>query len=179
MVGEPEAADITNIDTVVTGSVPLKEGAATQTAKVIDANGKVIGTSTVNSDGTFSVTIPQSPEGTYTIAIDSPNYENDEVNTFNIIDVSKVPTPSINPVDDNDTVIQVNGTAGATITVRDNNNNEIGSVQIPSDGSTATIVLNKPLTAGTVLTATVSKDGKTSEIQIKLLLQMQQHQKHQ
>ncbi|MEB7858921.1 Ig-like domain-containing protein, partial [Staphylococcus xylosus] len=164
LVGEPEAADITNIDTVVTGSVPLKEGAATQTAKVIDANGKVIGTSTVNSDGTFSVTIPQSPEGTYTIAIDSPNYENDEVNTFNIIDVSKVPTPSINPVDDNDTVIQVNGTAGATITVRDNNNNEIGSVQIPSDGSTAIIVLNKPLTAGTVLTATASKDGKTSEI---------------
>ncbi|MBF0811982.1 YSIRK-type signal peptide-containing protein, partial [Staphylococcus xylosus] len=164
LVGEPEAADITNIDTVVTGSVPLKEGAATQTAKVIDANGKVIGTSTVNSDGTFSVTIPQSPEGTYTIAIDSPNYENDEVNTFNIIDVSKVPTPSINPVDDNDTVIQVNGTAGATITVRDNNNNEIGSVQIPSDGSTVIIVLNKPLTAGTVLTATASKDGKTSEI---------------
>ncbi|WP_436961877.1 Ig-like domain-containing protein, partial [Staphylococcus xylosus] len=164
LVGKPEAADITNKDTVVTGSVPLKEGAATQTAKVIDANGKVIGTSTVNSDGTFSVTIPQSPEGTYTIAIDSPNYENDEVNTFNIIDVSKVPAPSINPVDDNDTVIQVNGTAGATITVRDNNNNEIGSVQIPSDGSTATIVLNKPLTAGTVLTATASKDGKTSEI---------------
>ncbi|MGW7903502.1 Ig-like domain-containing protein, partial [Staphylococcus xylosus] len=164
LVGKPEAADITNKDTVVTGSVPLKEGAATQTAKVIDGNGKVIGTSTVNSDGTFSVTIPQSTEGTYTIAIDSPNYENDEVNTFNIIDVSKVPAPSINPVDDNDTVIQVNGTAGATITVRDNNNNEIGSVQIPSDGSTATIVLNKPLTAGTVLTAIASKDGKTSEI---------------
>ncbi|WP_145579223.1 Ig-like domain-containing protein, partial [Staphylococcus xylosus] len=164
LVGKPEAADITNKDTVVTGSVPLKEGAATQTAKVIDGNGKVIGTSTVNSDGTFSVTIPQSTEGTYTIAIDSPNYENDEVNTFNIIDVSKVPAPSINPVDDNDTEIQVNGTAGATITVRDNNNNEIGSVQIPSDGSAATIVLNKPLTAGTVLIATASKDGKTSEI---------------
>ncbi|MGW7872683.1 Ig-like domain-containing protein [Staphylococcus xylosus] len=164
LVGKPEAADITNKDTVVTGSVPLKEGAATQTAKVIDGNGKVIGTSTVNSDGTFSVTIPQSTEGTYIIAIDSPNYENDEVNTFNIIDVSKVPAPSINPVDDNDTEIQVNGTAGATITVRDNNNNEIGSVQIPSDGSAATIVLNKPLTAGTVLTVIASKDGKTSEI---------------
>uniref|UniRef100_UPI003F558B2B Ig-like domain-containing protein n=1 Tax=Staphylococcus caeli TaxID=2201815 RepID=UPI003F558B2B len=164
LVGTPEAADITNEDTVVTGSVPLKEGAASQTAKVIDANGKVIGTSSVNSDGTFSVSIPQSPEGTYTIAIDSPNYENDEINTFNIIDVSKVPTPSINPVDDNDTEILVNGTAGATVIVRDNNNNEIGSVRIPSDGTAATITLNQPLTAGTVLTATASKDGKTSEI---------------
>ena len=97
---------------------------------MLDANGKVIGTSTVNPDGTFSVSIPQSPEGTYTIAIDSPNYENDEVNTFEVIDISKVPTPSINPVDDNDTVIKVNGAAGATVTIKDNNNVEIGKVQI-------------------------------------------------
>ncbi|WP_271399498.1 Ig-like domain-containing protein [Staphylococcus nepalensis] len=163
LVGKPQAADITNEDTVVTGSVPLKEGAATQTAKVINENGKVIGSATVNADGKFNVSIPQSPEGTYTIAIDSPNYENDEVNTFNIIDLSKVPVPSINPVDDNDTEIHVNGTAGATVTVRDNNNNEIGSVQIPDDGSSATITLNQPLPAGTVLTAIASKDSKISE----------------
>ncbi|SUM53978.1 Ig-like domain-containing protein [Staphylococcus nepalensis] len=163
LVGKPQAADITNEDTVVTGSVPLKEGAATQTAKVINENGKVIGSATVNADGKFNVSIPQSPEGTYTIAIDSPNYENDEVNTFNIIDLSKVPVPSINPVDDNDTEIHVNGTAGATVTVRDNNNNEIGSVQIPDDGSSATITLNQPLPAGTVLTAIASKDNKISE----------------
>ncbi|NQE00104.1 Ig-like domain-containing protein, partial [Staphylococcus xylosus] len=164
LVGTPIVADITTDDVVVTGTVPLKTGAATQTAKVIDANGKVIGTSTVNPDGTFSVSISKSPEGTYTIAIDSPNYDNDEVNTFDIIDVSKVPAPSINPVDDNDTEIHVNGTAGATVTVRDNNNIEIGTVKIPNDGSAATIVLSKPLPTGTVLTATASKDGKTSEI---------------
>ncbi|MGE7364658.1 Ig-like domain-containing protein, partial [Staphylococcus cohnii] len=164
LVGKPDAADITNEARVVTGSVPLKEGAATQTAKVLDANGKVIGTSTVNPDGTFSVSIPQSPEGTYTIAIDSPNYENDEVNTFEVIDISKVPTPSINPVDDNDTVIKVNGAAGATVTIKDNNNVEIGKVQIPNDGSAASLTLNQPLKAGTILTATASKGGKTSEV---------------
>src|SRR5699024_5777993 len=157
LVGKPDAADITNEARVVTGSVPLKEGAATQTAKVLDATGKVIGTSTVNPDGTFSVSIPQSPEGTYTIAIDSPNYENDEVNTFEVIDISKVPTPSINPVDDNDTVIKVNGAAGATVTIKDNNNDEIGKVQIPNDGSAASLTLNQPLKAGTILTATASK----------------------
>src|SRR5699024_1462522 len=164
LVGKPDAADITNEARVVTGSVPLKEGAATQTAKVLDATGKVIGTSTVNPDGTFSVSIPQSPEGTYTIAIDSPNYENDEVNTFEVIDISKVPTPSINPVDDNDTVIKVNGAAGATVTIKDNNNVEIGKVQIPNDGSAASLTLNQPLKAGTILTATASKGGKTSEV---------------
>src|SRR5699024_11777709 len=98
------------------------------------------------------------------ITIDSPNYENDEVNTFEVIDISKVPTPSINPVDDNDTVIKVNGAAGATVTIKDNNNVEIGKVQIPNDGSAASLTLNQPLKAGTILTATASKGGKTSEV---------------
>ncbi|MDT0738690.1 Ig-like domain-containing protein, partial [Staphylococcus haemolyticus] len=170
LVGIPNAADITTDDTVVTGSVPLKDGAATQTAKVINSNGDVIGTSTVNADGTFSVTIPKSAEGTYTIAIDSPNYDNDEVNTFDIVDVSKVPTPTINPVDDNDTEVVVNGTANATITVKDQDDNVIGTVTIPADGSSASIKLDQPLKAGTVLTSTASKNGKTSDVSDQVIV---------
>ncbi|QJE25821.1 Ig-like domain-containing protein [Staphylococcus caprae] len=164
LVGKPQAADITTEDTVVSGSVPLKEGAATQTAKVINAEGTTVGTTTVNSDGTFSVSIPNSPEGTYTIAIDSPNYDNDEVNTFEIVDNSKLPAPSINPVDDNDQQIVVNGTSGSTVTVTDSNNNVLGTVTIPADDTSAAINVDTPLEAGTVLTSTASKDGKTSDV---------------
>ncbi|HHD1555845.1 TPA: Ig-like domain-containing protein [Staphylococcus aureus] len=164
LVGKPQAADITIEDTVVSGSVPLKEGAATQTAKVINAEGTTVGTTTVNSDGTFSVSIPNSPEGTYTIAIDSPNYDNDEVNTFEIVDNSKLPAPSINPVDDNDQQIVVNGTSGSTVTVTDSNNNVLGTVTIPADDTSAAINVDTPLEAGTVLTSTASKDGKTSDV---------------
>ncbi|WP_407818023.1 Ig-like domain-containing protein, partial [Staphylococcus aureus] len=164
LVGKPQAADITTEDTVVSGSVPLKEGAATQTAKVINAEGTTVGTATVNSDGTFSVSIPNSPEGTYTIAIDSPNYDNDEVNTFEIVDNSKLPAPSINPVDDNDQQIVVNGTSGSTVTVTDSNNNVLGTVTIPADDTSAAINVDTPLEAGTVLTSTASKDGKTSDV---------------
>ncbi|MCG1144835.1 hypothetical protein K4P33_01790 [Staphylococcus epidermidis] len=164
LVGKPQAADITTEDTVVSGSVPLKEGAATQTAKVINAEGTTVGTTTVNSDGTFSVSIPNSPEGTYTIAIDSPNYDNDEVNTFEIVDNSKLPAPSIDPVDDNDQQIVVNGTSGSTVTVTDSNNNVLGTVTIPADDTSAAINVDTPLEAGTVLTSTASKDGKTSDV---------------
>ncbi|WP_436862735.1 Ig-like domain-containing protein, partial [Staphylococcus caeli] len=164
LVGTPIAADVTTDDVVVTGTVPLKTGAATQTAKVINANGVTVGTATVNADGTFSVSIPKSPAGAYTIAIDSPNYDNDEVGQFNIIDNSKVPAPTINPVDDNDQQLTVNGTAGATITVRDSNNNVIGTVTIPTNGSAATINLNQPLQAGTVLNSTASLNGKDSDV---------------
>ena len=110
------------------------------------------------------MSIPNSTEGTYTIAIDSPNYDNDEVNTFEIVDNSKLPAPSINPVDDNDQQIVVNGTSGSTVTVTDSNNNVLGTVTIPADDTSAAINVDTPLEAGTVLTSTASKDGKTSDV---------------
>ncbi|WP_413486741.1 Ig-like domain-containing protein [Staphylococcus pasteuri] len=164
LVGKPTAADITINDTKVSGSVTLKANAGTQTAKVINSAGQVIGTSTVNSDGTFSVTIPKSAAGQYTIAIDASNYDNDETNTFNIIDNTIVPAPLVDPVDDNDTTIGVHGTAGSTITVKDNNNNVIGTVTLGANSTTGTLTLSKPLTAGTQLTSTASKNGKTSAV---------------
>ena len=164
LVGKPTAADITINDTKVSGSVTLKANAGTQTAKVINSAGQVIGTSTVNSDGTFSVTIPKSAAGQYTIAIDASNYDNDETNTFNIIDNTIVPAPLVDPVDDNDTTIGVHGTAGSTITVKDNNNNVIGTVTLGANSTTGTLTLSKPLTARTQLTSTASKNGKTSAV---------------
>ncbi len=163
LVGQPKASDITTEDTVVSGSVPLKDGAAAQTAKVINSDGETVGTGTVNSDGSFSVNIPKSPEGTYTIAIDSPDYENDETNTFKIVDTSKVPAPTINPVNDKDNEVIVNGTGGSTVTVRDKDGNTVGTVDIPDGQSSGTIHLDNPLKAGTELTSTASKNGKESD----------------
>ena len=167
LVGQPKASDITTEDTVVSGSVPLKDGAATQTAKVINSDGETVGTGTVNSDGSFSVNIPKSPEGTYTIAIDSPDYENDETNTFKIVDTSKVPAPTINPVSDKDNEVIVNGTGGSTVTVRDKDGNTVGTVDIPDGQSSGTIHLDNPLKAGTELTSTASKMEKKVILQIQ------------
>lgn len=157
LVGQPNVADITINDTKVSGSVTLKPNAGTQTAKVINSAGQVIGTSTVNSDGTFAVTIPKSAAGQYTIAIDAPNYDNDETNTFNIVDNTIVPAPLVDPVDDNDTTIGVHGTAGSTVTVKDSNNNVIGTVTLGANSTTGTLTLSKPLAAGTQLTSTATK----------------------
>ena len=164
LVGQPNAADITINDTKVSGSVTLKPNAGTQTAKVINSTGQVIGTSTVNSDGTFTVTIPKSAAGQYTIAIDAPNYDNDETNTFNIVDNTIVPAPLVDPVDDNDTTIGVHGTAGSTVTVKDSNNNVIGTVTLGANSTTGTLTLSKPLAAGTQLTSTATKNGKISAV---------------
>ncbi|MCU5746297.1 Ig-like domain-containing protein [Staphylococcus sp. SQ8-PEA] len=148
---------------MVSGYVPLKEGAGQQTAKIINSNGEVIAQGNVEDDGAFNIKVEGLSEGDYTIAIDSPDYENDETNTFKVIDASKVPTPSINPVDDNDKNIIVNGQEGSTVTVRDDKGNTVGTVQIREGESSGTITLDQPLKAGTQLTSTASKNGKTSE----------------
>src|SRR5699024_4588236 len=83
-----------------------------------------------------------------------PNYENGGLNTFEVIDISKVPTPSINPVDDNDTGMKVNRAAGATVTLKDNNNVAIRKVQVPNDDSAASLKFNTYLIYGTILTVT-------------------------
>ncbi|TDM32960.1 Ig-like domain-containing protein, partial [Macrococcoides canis] len=163
LVGLPAAGDIQMTETVVSGFVPLAPSAGTQTAKVLDSAGNVIGISTVAADGSFNVTIPQSAPGTYTIAIDSPNAENDEVSTFLIVDNTVIPSPSIAAVDDNDLSIRVSGTAGSTVTVIDAAGNTIGTVKIPADGSLGIINLSNPLPAGTVLTATASNGTYTSK----------------
>ncbi|UTH06668.1 Ig-like domain-containing protein [Macrococcoides canis] len=164
LVGLPAAGNIQMTETVVSGFVPLAPNAGTQTAKVLDSAGNVIGTSTVAADGSFNVTIPQSAPGTYTIAIDSQNAVNDEVSKFLIVDNTVIPSPSIAAVDDNDLSIRVSGTAGSTVTVIDAAGNTIGTVKIPADGSLGIINLSNPLPAGTVLTATALKDGKTSAV---------------
>ncbi|WP_261701567.1 Ig-like domain-containing protein [Staphylococcus equorum] len=130
---------------------------------MINADNQIIGSATVNSDGSFAIVIPSSPAGEYTIAIDSPNYANDEVSKFNIIDNTIVPTPTIDPVDDNDTVIVVHGATGSTVTVTDNHNNVIGTVKIANDTTSGSITLSNPLEAGTVLTSTASENGKIGD----------------
>ncbi|MEE1107602.1 MAG: YSIRK-type signal peptide-containing protein, partial [Macrococcus canis] len=121
LVGLPAAGDIQMTETVVSGFVPLAPNAGTQTAKVLDSAGNVIGISTVAADGSFNVTIPQSAPGTYTIAIDSPNAENDEVSTFLIVDNTVIPSPAP-AVDASDaTVTEGQAITPIPVTITDDN----------------------------------------------------------
>ena len=90
---------LSNIIKVI-GKVNLDFLAPQQKVKILDENGSLISIDTLNEDGTFSMQVPKLKPGTYTIAIESPNYTNDEVNTFKVIDIKEILKPSINPVND-------------------------------------------------------------------------------
>lgn len=107
--------------------------------KILDENGTLISIDTLNEDGTFSMQVPKLKPGTYTIAIESPNYTNDEVNTFKVIDIKEVLKPSINPVNDQSKEIEINGVEGSTIIIKDENNVIVGQT-ILNNGQTTSII---------------------------------------
>ncbi|MDN5828497.1 MAG: Ig-like domain-containing protein [Staphylococcus equorum] len=162
LVGKPIVNDITTEDTIINGDVPLDQYAANQKVKILNANGTVVSQGTVNGNGTFRLNVSKLTPGTYKVAIDSPNYRNDEVNTFKVIDIKSLLKPSIAPVNDQSTSLQVNGVGGSTIVVKDNNNKVIGKVVLGNSETTKTLQLTQPLKAGTILAATATKNGKTS-----------------
>ncbi|MDW5470500.1 Ig-like domain-containing protein [Staphylococcus equorum] len=164
LVGKPIVKDITTEDTIIKGDVPLDQNAANQKVKILNVNGTVVSQGTVNSNGTFSLNVSKLTPGTYKVAIDSPNYRNDEVNTFKVIDIKSLLKPSIAPVNDQSTSLQVNGVGGSTIVVKNNNNKVIGKVVLGNSETTKTLQLTKPLKAGTILTAIATKNGKTSNL---------------
>ncbi|OEK79965.1 Ig-like domain-containing protein [Staphylococcus equorum] len=162
LVGKPIVNDITTEDTIIRGDVPLDKSAARQKVKILNPNGKVIRQGALNKNGTFSFNVSKLPPGKYKVAIESPNYRNAEVNTFNVIDMKALLKPAIAPVNDQNTNLQVKGVEGSTVVVKDNNNNVIGTVVLGKGETTKSLQLNQPLKAGTVLTATATKNGKTS-----------------
>lgn len=139
LVGKPIADDITTEDTTVIGKVNLDFLAPQQKVKILDENGTLISIDTLNEDGTFSMQVPKLKPGTYTIAIESPNYTNDEVNTFKVIDIKEILKPSINPVNDQSKEIEINGVEGSTIIIKDENNVIVGQT-ILNNGQTTSII---------------------------------------
>ncbi|RIN32244.1 YSIRK-type signal peptide-containing protein, partial [Staphylococcus succinus] len=162
LVGRPIVSDITTDETVVSGNVYLAPNAVGQIAKVLNEKGEEIGRNNVEPNGDFTIDIANASAGKYTIAIESPHYDNDEISEFNIIDMHEILKPTLDPITDADKEITIHGIEGATVTLQDDNGNIIGSAKIEKGKNDVSIKLIKPLAAGTIVTALAEKDGTES-----------------
>ncbi|WP_373419600.1 Ig-like domain-containing protein [Bacillus sp. EAC] len=150
MVGE-----VTNKSTKVTGT-------AFADAQVkLQANGKVIGTTTASKEGSFTVEIPVQKAGTTinVIASDSKlNVSNTQVKVKDVVAPTK---PVVNQVDDNDMKVTGKAEAGTKVTVK-SGKTVVGTADANYRG-VFTVTLTKTLKAGTVLSVTsVDKGGNVS-----------------
>ncbi|PTI42732.1 YSIRK signal domain/LPXTG anchor domain surface protein [Staphylococcus succinus] len=159
LVGKPIVPDITTDDNVVSGNVYLSPNAIGQIAKVLNEKGEELGRNNVEPNGDFAIDIANALAGQYTIAIESPHYDNDEISEFNIIDMHEILKPTLNPITDADTEITIHGIEGSTVTLQDDNGSIIGSAKIEQGKNEVSIKLLKPLNSGTSVIALAEKDG--------------------
>lgn len=147
------------------GAFPLSGTGTPGDTISITANGVVVGTTTVGSDGQWSSTVVLSP-GAYALAVTESNAGGSSVPTTSNVSVQpQAPTVTPPPVGTSSDamVVSVAGTAtpGATITVR-NNGMIIGTTTADSSGHYATDVSILPGPNNLLVSQTVS--GQTSSL---------------
>ncbi|MBC1227480.1 immunoglobulin-like domain-containing protein [Listeria booriae] len=150
-ISVPTVNIIKDSDTVATGT-----GTANKHVRIELADGTFL-TGEVGADGKYSVIIPKQSEGTVVkvVLYDGEGNVSPEASTTVIADT--VAPPTINAVTSDDTTVKGTGVNGATVTLTIGGTNYTGTVS----GGEYSITIPKQ-SAGTVISATESLNGKTS-----------------
>ncbi|MBC1233415.1 beta strand repeat-containing protein, partial [Listeria booriae] len=150
-IAAPTINSITDKDTVATGT-----GTANKHVRIELADGTIL-TGEVGADGKYSVTIPEQSAGTVVKAALYDGEGNVSPDASTTVVADTVAPPTIKPVTSDDTTVKGTGVNGATVTLTIGGTNYTGTVS----GGEYSITIPKQ-SAGTVITATESLNGKTS-----------------
>ncbi|MBC6299123.1 Ig-like domain-containing protein, partial [Listeria booriae] len=150
-IATPTINTLTDNDTVVTGT-----GAVGKTARIELSDGTFL-TGTVGSDGKYSIEISKQAKDKVikVMLYDGQGNVSPEASTTVVADT--VAPPTINAVTSDDTTVKGTGVNGATVTLTIGGTNYTGTVS----GGEYSITIPKQ-SAGTVISATESLNGKTS-----------------
>ena len=163
-VEAPQINQPTAGDRAVSGT-----GVAGDTVTAYFDDGSLIGSAIVNSDGTWTISVPshaQLIEGTgiYAVQADQDGNQSSQTHTT-VLPKAEVATPEITAPTEGDRTISGKGTAGDTVTVYFDDGTKIGSAVVGSDGKwTVNVSSHANLTAGDNIYAVQSdQDGNTSD----------------
>ncbi|MBC2675184.1 beta strand repeat-containing protein [Listeria booriae] len=150
-IATPTINRVTDNDTVVTGT-----GTAGKTARIELPDGTFL-TGTVGADGKYSIEIPKQAKDKVikVMLYDGQGNVSPEASTTVVADT--VAPPTINAVTSDDTIVKGTGVNGATVTLTIGGATYTGTVS----GGEYSITIPKQ-SAGTVISATESLNGKTS-----------------
>lgn len=155
----PSVNPVDNNDTVINGKA---EAGSTITVK----NGSTtVATGKTASNGTFSLSMKAQKAGS-TLSVTAKDASNNvsKARLIKVIDKISPASPSVNPVDNNDTVIKGKAEAGSTITIK-NGKTTVATGKTSSNG-TFSISIKKAQKAGSTLTVT-TKDAAGNVSKVK------------
>lgn len=160
-VDTPDCIDAPRIKEVA-GSGDLEGDSAlpNATVRVYDENGKLVGETTADADGNWTLDGPL-PCGTTLVARQTLGDGNVSPDSNTLETAACPPAPVIAAIDD-DGNVDGTGQAGATVTVRDQDGRVVGTAKVRPNG---TWDISGPVPCGATLTATqTDNDGHVSSV---------------
>ncbi|MBC1800470.1 Ig-like domain-containing protein [Listeria booriae] len=148
---------VSKISDVTTESTSLTGKGSPEATISVKAQGVEIGTAQVTSTGDFTVNIAKQEEGTGLSITQSKDGDESEAMNM-IVGLSKL--EQVSPVTTNSTKVKGKGAVGATVSVKESNN-EIGTGMVDGNGDFEITIPKQ--TEGSILSITQSRKGITSE----------------
>ncbi|WP_430535627.1 Ig-like domain-containing protein [Listeria rocourtiae] len=131
----------------------------------IKANGEVIGSGKVGSDGSYSITISQQDVGTRVTATATKGTASSYATTT--VTQGDLDQTTISALTTKSTIAEGTAEPNASIEIKNGAGETLGSGKVGSDGKYSITIPKQE--AGTVVTATAAKDGKTSTAQTTVI----------
>ncbi|MBC1458781.1 Ig-like domain-containing protein [Listeria newyorkensis] len=152
--------DQTTVNKVTTESVSVSGTAEPNATLVVeDQDGKQLATGRAGSDGIYSLTIAKQPEGT-TISV-TASLAGLTSKASTIVERDGIDQTTINKLTTDSTSASGTAEPNATIVIKDQDGKQLATGRVGSDGIYSLTIAKQA--EGTVVTATATKDGKTSE----------------
>ncbi|MBC2069223.1 autolysin modifier protein [Listeria booriae] len=158
-----DSIDPTTIDTLTADSTTAK-GTAEPNATIVikNAAGTTLGTGTVGSDGKYSITIPKQAAGTVVTATATKDGKTANASTT-VAAGQGIAATTLGALTNNSTTASGTGEPNATIVIKAGSTT-LATGTIGSDGKYSLTIPKQA--EGTVVTATATKDGKTSSASV-------------
>ncbi|WP_241627800.1 Ig-like domain-containing protein, partial [Rosenbergiella epipactidis] len=112
-------------------------GEAGSTITVKDTEGNTLGTATVGSDGTFSITLSTAQTNGQTLSVTATDAAGNisSVATITATDTIAPATPTDVQVSDDGLTVTGKAEAGSTVAIKDTEGNTLGTATVGSDGT--------------------------------------------
>ncbi len=165
---KPTIKDAYAGDEVVTGT-----GTPGATIQLKDRQGNKLGTAIVNDKGNYSVAVNLLSEGDELVVTQTKKgYLESEPATMTVkaSGLEQLDRPGVHTVYEDTTKVSGTGTPGATIVVKDEKNNELGTITVDENGNYE-VEVDQPFTAGDNLYVTQTKQGFTDSEATRVTVQ--------
>ncbi len=157
-------APLTDLHLAATGATVTGHGEAGATVTVLGAGGVILGTTTVGTDSSFSVTLTPAQINGQTLTLSQTDAAGNESNSANLTatDLVAPGAPTAMAVSSDGLILSGTGEAGATVRVVNTNGTVVGTGTVLLDGSFQ-VALTTPQANGQTLAVTLTDAaGNTS-----------------